>query len=331
MLTHNKFFCGLVLAFSIETLCSTKKLPHLAKTEKLDQRAFYARNLQRCPREFQADCYLHAVLDIVNGNVNNSLYIVNIGANDGKTMDPLYEYFAAGASGLLVELDDQNFALLNANVPWDDRVTKVQQTITPANVGDVFLSHGVPRVPDILKIDIDSYDVIVVEHMLSDTSFRPKIIIMEINEKIPPPISFTINYYQPYSYKGDHCYGVSIEKAVSAANAHGYAAVALDWNNLILVDERHYGFRFDVLDKSTTSLYNTGYWNRKERASKFPWNADVDHWVLLAHDDVDSAQRAIFEFMIKTRSFQSKSSMTFEIGNDAAVVKHGYMTRSERT
>ena len=37
---------------------------------------------------------------------------------------------------------------------------------------------------------------------------------MEINEKIPPPIQFTIHQYSgPFAWNGNHCFGVSLTKA----------------------------------------------------------------------------------------------------------------------
>ena len=46
---------------------------------------------------------------------------------------------------------------------------------------------------DFLNLDIDSYDLEVMKKIL-EKNFRPKVISMEINEKIPPPIYFAAKF-----------------------------------------------------------------------------------------------------------------------------------------
>ena len=45
---------------------------------------------------------------------------------------------------------------------------------------------------------------------LSD--YRPRLICSEINEKIPPPIKFTVKYSPNHYWQGDHFYGQSISQ-----------------------------------------------------------------------------------------------------------------------
>ena len=67
-----------------------------------------------------------------------------------------------------------------------------KRKVTPLNILDLLSEFDVPQNFDILNLDIDSYELFVISNLLQ--SFRPKIISMEINEKIPPPIYFTVNY-----------------------------------------------------------------------------------------------------------------------------------------
>ena len=244
----------------------------------------------------------------------DDMYLINIGANDGKTGDALFSLFAAGARGILVEVNVDILPLLRANVPWE-RAHKIQQATTPLNVVDFLISVGAAKEPDVFKIDIDSYDVFVVDALLRNGTFHPKLIVMEINEKIPPPIQFTINQCRPHGWRADHCYGVSIEKLVVTLSWSAYVPVALSWNNVYFLprDVLSSLEQTAVLDTSTQGLYDAGYWKRNGRKRAFSYNSDVDKWV----DDLHvrgplEVMRDIFKFMIETRSFR-ESGLTFEL------------------
>lgn len=288
----------------------TRKLritEHEQHEDTVDQNSFY---YSHANLKFD----VHAVLQKLNStSAYHNLFAVNLGANDGKTIDPLYALYAAGSHGLLVELDPGLFRALQVNVPWD-RCSKLQSKISPMNINQILLDADVPYEMDIFKIDIDSYDVCVTDSMLQAKTFRPKIIIMEINEKIPPPILFQLNYYTGPRWQGDHFYGASIQTIVSMLNQHAYIPVALDWNNLIFVDNV-FAPHFAALDQSVESLYSTGYWDRPGRTAAFPWNSNVDHWAATVHENPLGVAREIFDFMISSVSFK-QSSQTFLLSFD---------------
>ena len=48
---------------------------------------------------------------------------------------------------------------------------------------------------------------------------------MEYNEKIPPPIFFSMNYAREWPWKGDHMYGVSLAYATYTLGEFGYRPV----------------------------------------------------------------------------------------------------------
>jgi hypothetical protein len=116
--------------------------------------------------------------------------VANLGANDGVSGDPTFELFEAGWSGLAVEPSKavhEGFAerplweRLWENLPWD-RVVKDDTPVTPDNVIAIFERAHLPLDLDVLKIDLDSYDIFVVERLLRHSRYRPKIIVMEISE-----------------------------------------------------------------------------------------------------------------------------------------------------
>jgi hypothetical protein len=132
--------------------------------------------------------YIHQILAPLHPV---EMYVINLGANDGKSLDPVYSLFSCGARGLAVELNKDLLNVLNTNLPWD-RVRKLSQRVSPLSIVDMLLMAGSPRAPDVFKIDIDSYDISVVDALLQNGTLTPTLILIEINEKIPPPIQFAI-------------------------------------------------------------------------------------------------------------------------------------------
>jgi hypothetical protein len=62
--------------------------------------------------------------------------------------------------------------------------------VTPNNVVSLLLANDTPKEFAFLNLDLDGYDYFVLEQIL--THYRPKLICKEINEKIPPPIKFSV-------------------------------------------------------------------------------------------------------------------------------------------
>jgi hypothetical protein len=131
----------------------------------------------------------------------------------------------------------------------------------------------VPEKFTLLNLDIDSYDLYIINELLS-AKFRPSIISMEINEKFPPPIYFTVTYDPSHFWQGDHFFGCSLTAAADTVKKHGYILESLQFNNAVFV-------RQDVANGTCTDLdvdsaYNSGYRNRPRRREIFPWNSSVD-------------------------------------------------------
>ena len=74
-----------------------------------------------------------------------------------------------------------------ANVERGQHEQATAMHVAPNNVARLLLGAGAPRSLDVFKIDIDSYDIFVVEAMLRNGTFRPKVIVMEIVRFAHPP------------------------------------------------------------------------------------------------------------------------------------------------
>jgi hypothetical protein len=215
------------------------------------------------------------LLRISDEPIDSKSYIVDIAASDGVTMSPVYPFFKKGSKGLAVEFDPLKFAKLAFIYRFFPDVTLLKQKITPVNIAKIMNSNSVPKDFEILNLDIDSYDLEVVDSILS-SGFKPKIVTLEINEKIPPGIYFNVKYNSEHYWQGDHFYGCSLTAASITMNSHDYRLVWLEFNNAIFV---HKNSTICSLESLTVeAAYKTGYLDRPNVQTLFGYNHDVWHW-----------------------------------------------------
>jgi len=126
---------------------------------------------------------------------------------------------------------------------------------------------------DVLSLDIDSYDFWVLLSILKE--FRPWIIVTEVNENIPPPISFTLKSDPKLTWNpGSAFFGYSIWALKPLLSEFGYRVSGMAFNNVILT-------RSDILSETGVSLEEawekgylmspakTGYFSPEQRSILF--------------------------------------------------------------
>lgn len=201
-------------------------------------------------------------------------FIVDIAAADGIDQSCTLGFFKdTNWNGFAVEMDPLKFsklAFLHTNFP---NAKLARGRVTPLNISAMLQGFEVPADFDILNLDIDSYDLDVLDAMIK-SGFRPKIISMEINEKIPPPLYFNVNFTPTHVWQTDHFFGCSLTAAAEVMRPHGYILESLQYNNAVFV-------RADLArglfsDQDIAAAYDAGYRNKPDRAKLFPWNADMD-------------------------------------------------------
>ena len=107
-----------------------------------------------------------------------------------------------------------------------------------------------------------------------EENFTPKVISMEINEKIPPPIYFSTKFNKNDNWeKDDHFYGCSIIAAADLLNKNDYIVESLQYNNLICLKKNLLN---EIQNKDIKTIYDEGYKNKTDRTKLFPWNKNVD-------------------------------------------------------
>ena len=214
------------------------------------------------------------IQDLIQG-LEVEPYFVDVGAGDGAKDSNTARLALGGWRGVFFECDPPTLAVLAANFAGQEWVSVSGARVTPLNVAALLEGHGVPRDFGVLSLDIDSYDYHVLASLLE--RFRPTIVVAEINEKIPPPLAFSVGFHPEHRWDQSHFYGQSIVTLGELADRHGYSLVHLEYNNAFLVDAD----RTDVPGLTPGEAYETGYLNRPDRKKRFPWNSDVEEALTL--------------------------------------------------
>lgn len=163
--------------------------------------------------------HLNSLLDRVNIQRG---YIVDVAASDGVSFSCTLGFFSAhNWHGMAVEMDPDKFAARAFVYAQFGNVKLARCRVTPRNVVALLQGNEVPTDFTVLNLDIDSYDLHVIDELLR-SGFRPRMISMEVNEKIPPPLYFTVNFDDAHYWKGDHFFGCSLTAAASVVKSYGY-------------------------------------------------------------------------------------------------------------
>src|SRR5256714_1793343 len=201
---------------------------------------------------------------------DHSRFAVDIGAGDGVRGSNTYAVFRRGWRGLGVEGDERRARRLSRAYRNFLEVEPAHALTTPSNVIALLREHGVPHDFGVLSLDIDSYDYWVLDSILK--GFRPRVVVTEINEKIPPPVRFVVRYDPDFRLQ-HHFFGYSIASLEELCERHSYALLALEYNNAFIAPrELLVGAR--TLDARTA--YRRGYLERPDRRERFPANQDME-------------------------------------------------------
>ena len=218
--------------------------------------------------------------EIFNKITNPSNYIVDIGASSGVNTDPVYEFIINSKyNGLCIEGNKNNIHYLKQKTKFDI----CDEYIYPHNILSIFKKFNVPINIDILKVDIDGFDLEVIRTILN--VYKPKIIIAEINEKIPPPILFEVKYKDNYVWDESHCFGFSIKSGEVVMNKYSYKIINIyDLNNILCVNEELYKI-LDLELNTIEELYKVQYIKNHQRFKQLPWNENINYWLKIKNRD----------------------------------------------
>jgi len=225
---------------------------------------------------------------------------VDLGAGDGVRHSNTHALFAAGWRGLAIEADSRRLYRLARTYRNHPNVFVCRARVTPHNVVPLLAAYEIEPEFGLLSLDIDSYDYWVLDALLA--RFRPRLVVTEINEKIPPPIKFVVNYDAHFQLQ-HHFYGYSIASLAELCARHAYALVELEYNNAFLAPA---GVAPTAL--TPEAAYRRGYLDRPDRREKFRLNQDMEILHTL------SPERGV-EFLKK---FFARHAGKYEIGVPSA-------------
>lgn len=202
--------------------------------------------------------------------------------------------------------------LLN-NLP-NPNVDKHCGFITPKNCLSLFKQYNVPISPDILKIDIDGYDLEVLRELLKE--YKPKIIVAEINEKIPPPIHFEVKFNENYGWDTSHFFGFSLQDGFNVLTPLNYHIIRIiEGNNIVAIHNDYFDSEHIInkLKCDIKTMYQTEYGN--SMLQHFPWNKDINHWLTIKNPI--ELKNDIFNYFTTERKMRGLSNLGKPINPDA--------------
>ncbi len=248
---------------------------------------------------------------------NRSNYFIDIGANEGP--GPIFHLLQQPKSkGLCIEGGGGSmYEKLVNNLKCNPNINIHSGYITPLNSLELFEKYNVPISHDILKIDIDGYDLSILRVLL--TKYKPKIIIAEINEKIPPPIYFEVKFDEKYSWDVSHFFGFSLQAGFDVLNPLNYSIIGLtsDGNNLIAINNDD--FQFNISEqKSPEEIHKLFYADTK--VHYFPYNKDVNHWLNIK--DPEELKKDIFNYFTTERKMRGSKEFGVPISPDSFILSY---------
>jgi hypothetical protein len=194
---------------------------------------------------------------------------VDIGAGDGIRGSNTYSLFRRGWKGIGIEADATKYRRLQQAYSSFADVVAVKAAVQPDNIIETLVSHGIDRDFGVLSLDIDGNDYWVLDAILSE--FRPRLIVSEYNEKIPPPVRFVVKYDPAFSLR-HHFFGYSIAKLDDLLTKHDYALLEVEYNNVFLAPAETPGAR----GLSPEVAYARGYASRPDRRERFATNENME-------------------------------------------------------
>jgi len=232
----------------------------------------------------------HVSLKFINQSSNINKFFVDIGAQDGVLGSQTLSLAKRSWAGLSIEADQEMFEELSYFYKDFNSVALAMEFITPESICEILKKNNTPENFGFLNLDIDSFDFFILDALLE--KYEPKIICIEINELIPPPIRFSI-IENDWEGVGDNFQGFSIQMISDICDKYGYKIIELHFNNLFLSKDAD----FNALNATISEIYEQGYLDQPLRKKYFEWNNKYDHIYALSEKE----QLSFFQDLFKNK------------------------------
>ena len=220
----------------------------------------------------------YALWHILKSHPLKSNYLIDIDASDGVSFSVVRPLLLLGWHGLLIENEKEPFKKLESLYVSNKSVNTLCEKVSPSNIDSILDKEKIAGI-GFLNIDIDAYGLEIFR-TFARRAIRPEIISPEINEKIPPPLYFEVQYsseymFNPHDYGGAF-FGCSLQAVFETALEHNYEVIHLEYNNVFLIDRR-YVQKDKMSFQNARELWLQGYVRQALRDSYFPWNSEYSH------------------------------------------------------
>ena len=180
--------------------------------------------------QFDQDGVLEYIFNLIG--VTNK-YFVEFGSNGcikgGGNTAYLREQF--NMDGLLMDGSEHPYGIKGK----PDFERKIE-FIKAENINELFNKYSVPSSFDFLSIDIDGEDYYVMDAINLD-KFKPRVICIETNWHIAPPIKVVQHHNPNHVWSGNHIFGCSPQAMLELLNSKGYTVVAYTGPDMIAIDK----------------------------------------------------------------------------------------------
>jgi hypothetical protein len=204
---------------------------------------------------------------------SRSNFIIDIGASDGLDWSNSYTLYKSGFNGISIEGNKAKASALISNYAnLDGKISVVNAFVKPKVINQLLGGLDTPLSPDFVSVDIDSFEYDLIETML--LCYRPKIICVQNNERLPPPIHYIMRYSENLPQRDMTLISsASISAWSKLFQAHNYKLFRLEYNNLFAIDSQLNEFR-PFAYRTTKAVYDD-FQALRDREVLFPWNSKI--------------------------------------------------------
>ena len=155
--------------------------------------------------------------------VTNKTFI-EIGVGDGLENNTLF-LLLKGWEGFWVDGDLKNIKAIHHKFLFlkdSGRLSIKQAWIDKDNIDSLINDFGLPQEIDLLSIDIDGNDYHVFKNIVS---LNPRVVVIEYNAKLPPPVKWVMTYNQCHTKTNTDYFGASLKSFEYLFQKKGYLLV----------------------------------------------------------------------------------------------------------
>ena len=204
---------------------------------------------------------------------------VDVGASNGIHMSNTLFLAKRGWNGFCVEYDPAIYAELIKNYKEFTKIKFSNQKATPDKILDIFEKNDIPKTFSFLNLDIDGYDYFVLDKILF--KYRPSVICTEINEKIPPPVRFTVLYDDNYKWTDAPFFGQSIQQVQELCESYNYYITMVEFNNAFLIDNK---LNNKLPKPSVEKAWREGYFDKLKNKTGLASQTNTEEAVKIIND-----------------------------------------------